>query len=586
MTQPVQIIELRQKRCSLRFGVGACGATGSPKCFQTENTCRFKAAYNRDGRMSWFFHRAGDPEPDTAALPGANDWRGPSVPVLQSVSTEESRINLGAIREGESPFGMRGTINVTLADFLFSNEFGDFYAGERTIRASFAALFLAWIGEAASQIELYWYQGVKGQSLDEMTQRRFDVINIDGPNEGRWSISGFDPLHRALRTKALFPRATDLRLVSDVLEDGGAITVFGELADVVDGFGNTTEKYARLGSEIISYTGHTGSAGVWTLQGVVRGALLTTPARHSVNSGVQRVGHFNRWQYWRIVHYLLTQHTTIDPAMIPFDTVWMAEGQTYLNTLFGTGTFIDPRPVEEVCGQAMRDGMFSLWWDAVAQQIPIKALRQPRGVLPILNEAEHLTQTAIVRVPDDRITRFVTYYGRGVPTRQLNEVTNYDKVRIRLNAQTEGPDFADGTVRARIVYSPLMRTDANAILTQAMQLQRYEKTPKYLSFRVSRKDAGLAIGDVVGVETHAALDTLGNPIVQFWEIIQGPKEVDPGAVYEYMAQSVVLFDRPGFIMANDAPDFASATDAQKVNACYISGNDGLMTDGSPAYVIQ
>jgi hypothetical protein len=79
---------------------------------------------------------------------------------------------------------------------------------------------------------------------------------------------------------------------------------------------------------------------------------------------------------------------------------------------------------------------------------------------------------------------------------------------------------------------------------------------------------------------------LGQPLVTSWEVIQGPKEIDVGLVYEYMAQSFVLFPRPGFIMSNDAPVFSVATDAQKINACYISQNDGTMPDGTPAYVIQ
>jgi hypothetical protein len=39
-------------------------------------------------------------------------------------------------------------------------------------------------------------------------------------------------------------------------------------------------------------------------------------------------------------------------------------------------------------------------------------------------------------------------------------------------------------------------------------------------------------------------------------------------------------------MENTAPDFATATDAQKLNACYITENTGLMPDGTTGYVIQ
>ena len=586
MTQTVEILELRQKRCSLRYGVGACEASGPVKCLQTFPTCDFKAAFNLDGELRWFFHRAGDPVPYTADRPSADQWHGPSIPILESIDTEESRINLGAIREGESPFGLRGTIKIVLSDFEFRNQFGDHYASERTIKGSIGSLLLAWLGDSVPQMELYWYRGVKGQALAEMDQRRFDVINIDPPSGGRWTIDGMDPLHRALRRKAQFPRATDVRLVGDIDASTRDIVVFGREPDVSDHFGNTETSYARIGSEIISYEGYTGSDGEWTLSGVQRAALGTEPAEHRDNAGVQRVGHFDRMRYFAIVDYVLRYHTTIDPDLIPFTTQWLPEGLSYRSTLFGTGTFIEPRAVDQVCGFAMRDGLFSLWWDALDQQIKIKALRQPREAPVRLNEAQHLVDVQIIRRPDDRLTRIVTYYDRGNPTIGLDEPTNFETLRIRIDAEAEGPEFADGTIRARTTYSPFVRTDANAVLTQATQLQRYRETPTYISFRVHRKDAALGIGDIVQIESAKYIDRLGNPLVTTWEIIQGPKEIERGAVYEYMAQSFVLFFRPAFIMVNDAPTFADATDAQKINACYISQNDGTMPDGSPAYVIQ
>jgi hypothetical protein len=586
MSGIVDIIELRQKRCSLRYGVGACEANGDVKCLQTFETCDFQSAYNLDGELRWYFHRAGDDAPYTVDRPSANDWRGPSIPILQSISTEESRINLGAIREGESPFGLRGTIKIQLADFEFRNQFGDFYASEREIKGSIGSLLIAWLGDAAPQMELYWYRGFKGQTLAQMEQRRYDLINIDPPSNGVWTIEGMDPLHRALRAKAQFPRATDIRLVGDINASTTSITVFGLEDDVSDQFGNTKRSYARINSEIIGYTGYTGSAGEWTLTGVTRGDLGSEAAGHNDNAGVQRVGHFENLQYYAIVNNILSNHTTIDPALIPYNAQWLPEGRTYLGTLRGTGTFVEPRAADEVCGMAMRDGLFSLWWDALDQQIKIKALRQPREAPVLLNEAQHLIDVAIVRRPIDRLTRIVTYYDRGNPTIGLDEPTNFGTVRVRIDAEAEGDNFADGTIRARTTYSAFLRTDANAVLAQATQLQRYVKTPVYITFRVARKDDEISIGDVVQIQSAKYIDRLGNPEVTTWEIIQGPKEIERGLVYEYMAQSFVLFVRPSFIMANNAPVFASATDAQKINACYISRNDGTMPDGTPAYVIQ
>lgn len=588
MSKPVQVIELRQKRCSLRYGVLPCTAPiaeDTVKCFNTYATCQARDVYNQSGGLSWYFHRHGDPVPPTAARPFDNFIYPPSIPILRTVRTEATRINLGAVREGESPFGLRGTISVTLDDFEFRNQFGDFYADEREVRGSIGKLLLAWIGEAVPQLELYLYTGTGNDAaLTDMTVRRYDVTNITPPSGGAWTISAVDPLARAERKKAQFPPATDLRLQSDIDATTTAISVSGLESDVSTAMGNDGFFYGRLGSEIIRYTGYTGSAGVWSLSGVTRAALGTQADNHSVDDGMQRCGHYESALYWEMVYDLLTNHTTIPADLIPLAD-WQAEGRSWLSTLRGTGTFTEPRPVAEICAEAMRDGMFSIWWDERDQEIQMLALRQPVKPPVTLTERNAIVTSAIKRTPDDRRTRVTIYYDRRDPTESITEGRNYRKQRIRIDAEAEGPNFADGTVRNLIWYSPLLRTDLNAILVQASFLLRYRETPEYLELTLSDKDSTLGVGDVIFVESYDVLDTLGNPLLKPWQIIEW-EETEPGFAYRIMCQSFILFERPAFIMANDAPTFANATDEEKENACYLAGSDDLMPDGSAPYVIQ
>tara|TARA_R110002153_G_scaffold50989_1_gene143409 strand:- start:566 stop:2326 length:1761 start_codon:yes stop_codon:yes gene_type:complete len=586
MSKIVQAIELRQKRCSLRFGVGTCEAAGTPKCFQTYETCKFRSAFNLSGQLSWYFHRQGDPVPRTAALPNANLVYPPSIPILRTVRTEPTRINLGAVRENESPFGLRGTISVTLNDFEFRNQFGDFYADERTVQGSLGRLLLAWIGEAVPQLELYLYTGTDADaSLADMTIRRYDVTNISPPSGGSWTISAIDPLARAERKKAQFPPATDLRLQSDIDATTTSISVAGLETDVSKVMGNDGFFYGRLGSEIVRYTAYTGSAGIWALSGVVRGVLGTIADEHSVDDGLQRVGHYERILYWQMVYDLLTNHTTIPSSLIPYATDWTSEGESWLSTLAGTGTFTEPRAVSEICAEAMRDGMFSIWWDEREQEIKMLALRQPVQPPKTFTERNAIVTSALKRTPDDRRTRVTIYYDRRDPTESLTETRNYRQQRIRIDAEAEGANFADGTVRNLIWYSPLLRTDLNAVLVQASFLQRYRTTPRYLDLQLAEKDASISVGDVIYVESHDILDSLGYATTEPWQVIEW-EEVEPGFSYRVLVQSFILYERPAFIMANDAPNFSDATDAQKLNACYISENDGTMPDGSVGYVIQ
>lgn len=584
MTQIVQILELRQTRCAERFGTSPCTATGTPKCFQTYNTCEDQANYNPTGQLSWYFTRPGDPRVITADQPSSNEVHGPAIPILQTVSSRPTRLNLGAVRENESPFGLRGTISATLQDFEFRNQFGDFYASERTVRGSIGRLILAWLGEAVPQLQMYLYTGRKGDALADMTVQRYDVTNISPPSGGVWTIEGMDLLARASRKKAEFPRATDLRLQQALGETDTVISVSGLESDVSDAFGNDGYFYGRFGSEIIRYTGYSGSDGVWMLTGVVRGQLGTSTESHAVDAGFQRVGHYRSIQYWQLVYDLLTNHTTIPADVIPYADEWTNEGNTYLSSLAGTGTFSEPRPVEEICAEAMRDGMFSLWWDERAQKVKIKALRQPIETPREITERGGIVSSAIKRTPDDRRTRVTIYYNRQNPAVSLTDSTNYATQRIRIDAEAESESYADGTVRNLVWYSALMRTDTNALLVQASFLQRYRQTPQYIELTLADKDGDLGIGDVVQVTSYDVLDTLGNPVTDSWQIIEW-EEADPGFAYRVLCQSFALFDRPAYIMPDSAPTFAAASGAEKVNACFMSDGD-LMPDGSAPYLIQ
>lgn len=588
MSKPVQVIEIRQKRCSLRYGNAPCTAPiaeDTVKCFQTYATCQARDVYNQSGGLSWYFHRHGDPVPPTAARPFDNFIYPPSIPILRTVRTEATRINLGAVREGESPFGLRGTISVTLDDFEFRNQFGDFYADEREVKGSIGKLLLAWIGEAVPQLELYLYTGTGNDAaLTDMTVRRYDVTNITPPSGGAWTISAVDPLARAERKKAQFPPATDLRLQSDIDATTTEISVSGLESDVSTAMGNDGFFYGRLGSEIIRYTGYTGADGVWSLSGVTRAALNTQASNHSVDDGMQRCGHYESALYWEMVYDLLTNHTTTPADLISLED-WQAEGRSWLSTLRGTGTFTEPRAVAEICAEAMRDGMFSIWWDERDQNIPMLALRQPVKPPVTLTERNAIVASAIKRTPDDRRTRVTIYYDRRDPTESITEGRNYRKQRIRIDLEAEGANYADGTVRNLIWYSPLLRTDLNAILVQASFLLRYRETPEYLELTLSDKDSTLGVGDVIFVESYDVLDTLGNPLLKPWQIIEW-EETEPGFAYRIMCQSFILFERPAFIMANDAPTFADATDEEKENACYLADSDDIMPDGSAPYVIQ
>lgn len=54
------------------------------------------------------------------------------IPSLVSVSESASRLNVGAARDGESPFGIRSSVSVQFRDILWNDHVGDFYLSQRS----------------------------------------------------------------------------------------------------------------------------------------------------------------------------------------------------------------------------------------------------------------------------------------------------------------------------------------------------------------------------------------------------------------------------------------------------------------------
>ena len=593
--EPLTIVELEQPRCALRHGVAPCTATGR-ECFQTYWTCGDRENYDPTGSIRWRFAM-----PEAGVLPlyerdGEHIATNP-IYCLRSVSTTSSRINLGAMRTGESPFGVRGSVTVNLTDVQWDDHVGDFYRLDRPepVRAGFWALWKARNRDPfRGKLMLRVYEGFRGQALSEMQLRAYVVRDVTGPDaSGAVTIRGDDPLQLADRQRAMFPRATDIRLVGDVAAGAGPVRVLcGQCAPGAGAlsadFGNTgSQRYLRIGREILGYTGWTDEgAGEYLLTGVTRGTLGTQTAAHQRGDGCQRVGRYENITMAAVVEDLLKHHTEIPNQYINAGGQWGQE-RPWLRART-SATIPDPEPVETLIGELCRDGGFVIWWDERQQTIPILTLRPPQEAPRLLTDGLNiLAGSAQLReAPDDRLTRVAVFYGQVDPTERLDAQANYRVRRIRVDGEVEGP-AADGTIRERQIFSRWIRTDTNAFLVAAAQLQRYRITPEYLTAGLAAKDRDLAIGAVVDVETRAILDSLGEPERRRWQVIRA-EEVDHGHKVQIEAQAFALEGkRFAVILPNDAPDYASATEEQRAFGCWLADETtGLMPNGDDPYLLQ
>jgi hypothetical protein len=421
-----------------------------------------------------------------------------------------------------------------------------------------------------------------------MQVARYDVTGLDAPVGGA-TVNAIDPVERASGRKAKFPRASDLQLTTDIDATTTAISVVGTEADLTATFGNTgSTRWIRIGSEIVQYTGYTDETTHYALTGVVRGEFNTTASTHSQDDLCQRCGVYRLIRLYEVAKDLMENHAGFDADFID-DAQWNLEGGRYLPTLQTRETVISsPEAVETLLGELMRDGMFSAWWDAREQTIPLLAVRPPSDPVEVLTDRAHILApgVGIRREPDDRLTRVVIYYGQIDPTVSLTEARNYRRGRLKVEAGLEDADYADGSVRELAIYSRWVSSNAQALLVGASLLKRYSMTPEYVGLTLDAKDRALTVGDVVDVSAGPLLDAYGAARVKRWQII-ADEEPEPGHSFRVELQSFDMVGKFAVIMANDAPDYDDATEAERLVGCWLADETtGLMPDGSDPYLIQ
>ena len=584
--RPVVIVALRQPRCSNTFGSSPCTAIGTPKCFQTYWTCGDKANYNADASITWLFTRETD-DVDWLYEEVGDDIRTNAIPMLISASATSSRLNVGSSRTGEGPLGRRATAQIVVANRVWDDHVGDPYLGDRPARppAGFWTLFAA-RNPFTPGFEVTIYEGYSGQALDEMQSRLFNVESISGPDgSGNYTISCRDPLDDLRGKNAQYPPKSQIELGADITDAQTTIPVVCAEGEVSIVLGNTVERYLRIGDEIVSYSGRTGIAPEFTLTGVVRGVLGTEPQAHEAQDSAQRVAYHRNQRLYEVARYIIKAHTTIKDAYID-DAQWDDEGGTYLSTLQCTTALPDPNDVEKLIGELGRDGLFSIWWDDRSQKIPLLAVRPPRGLPLQWTDDANIETLAQETKADERMTRVSVYFGQRNVLGSVTDPLNFDRRRIRIDAEVEGELAAGGKIFENTIFSRWTRTFGNALLVGASLLLRYRLPPKYITATLDAKDNDVQIGDVVDLTTRHILDIEGQPVVTRWQVI-GVDDKTHASKLSVVLQSFAFVGKFAIIMANDAPSYADATEEEKLEGCWLADDEtGLMPAGSDPYLLQ
>jgi hypothetical protein len=590
--RPFRATGLKIPRCGLRFGVAPCAATGSPKCHNLYWTCGDKANYAPTGSIEYVFVQKDVEFFDCYSASGdGNTVRTGGIPALQSAKASPTEINLAGRSEGSRAIGIRSTISANISTFSesFVQPWSDYYLADRgLIDADFWQVMAARTNDMYPGAEVLDYQGYVGQTIDQMQRRRYLLDSVTVPREGQVSLSGRDPIMKALETE--YPRATEITLMLDIDElQTTGIVVSASEADIDDDFGNTgTLRLLTIGSEIISYTGYSADGNNWLLTGVQRAAVGTQAGQHKRFAACQRAAYHLQQSYYNALRYIIDKHTPIPSDVLDGDS-WDTEGRRFLGASNLTGVISAPIKFTQVAAEITRDGKFAIWYDERLGQLVIRALRAPYAPtdLPVtLTDADNieLLSPRVDVAPDERITRVDVLYGERNPT-DRGQFQNYEVRRIRVDPETEKPEVADGGVLPLRIESRWIRTDANALSIGAAILKQYRLPPKYVTIRLDAKDRDIKTGTVVDLKTRLIIDGEGQPIETRW-IVKYCDDVNPGTRIELKLQSYVRDGRYAVIMPNDAPNYADASQAERDFGCFVADTaTGLMPNGDPGYFV-
>lgn len=584
--EAVTIVELRQPRCSLRFGVGACTATGTPKCYNTWSTCRVRSLYDGLGSIRWRFIADKPGNWPVGDFTSADVIATNAIPVPSlDVSVAAGSLNASGILDGKSPAGVRSRVTVTMPDFPWNDAWGDFYLGDRVnlpprnFWACWMARNMFWGG-----MELWIYDGYVGDALAAMRKRVFVLDNVSGPDgSGRVTLTGLDPLMLATQSKSKFPEEMDVRLVADITAVQTTIRVTTAEPDkLTKAYGNASVFHLRIGNEVLSYTGITLiETGIYDITGCVRG-VVGAAAIAAIDTRCQRVGRYVDLPTWEIGYDMLINHTPLPGSYIDH-FAWADEGETYLPTLRSTAWVMEPTLVDEILGELAQQGQFYFWWDEYAITVRMQAVRPPRGTVTSLTSAANIVAKSaqLSREPDSLITRIFVYYGQVDPLKSSTEPSNYSVVSGRIEGGTEHPNAAGGA-KPLSIFARWVNTEAHAVQIIQRILSRYATVPRFLSLHLDGKDRLITVGDVCDVTTKEIVDTEGRPQADRWQVISWA-EVRPGEVYLIDLQTYDYFGAFAFWMADGAPDFDMASDEQKTFGGWWAADDGKYPDGTPGY---
>jgi hypothetical protein len=571
-TEPLEIIEIIQPLCSRTFGVAPCNATGS-KCWNTDATCKFRAALDLSDTLPLYFVR--DEAHEWIETAGAFQ-PALAIGALVSTSVAPTVLNVAGGSRDRGPLGYRAVLNVRIKDFPWNDVGTDPYLADRGYDpATRGSFWSKWLKRNPFHLgyKINHYSGYRGQSLAQMTKRQYEIEKIDAGRDGV-TIRSKDLLNRV--NEVVAPSLSPGVLSIDITNSATSITVAG----AVLGDYQAAPGIIRIGNELMRYTGLVQAGSNISFTGLTRGALNTESADHRQNARVQRVLFWEAVPFQDIVFELLTDWADIDPALID-KTAWDAEKDVFRSVFNFTAYITQPTPVVSLLAEVALQSMSNIWWDERQQEIFLKPVRPDASKPKISDNTDILAGSfAIKELPEERVSQVFVYYNLRSPALSPTDSTSYANAAIFIDVGKQ--QQYGGRAAVRELFCRFTNTQAIANTIAATYLNRFKDVRREISFDLNI-DTPFWTGETIDIEHFLDVDFTGLPELNEWLILSA-QEISSGAIYRFTAEDNNMGGVLWFWVddATTSPTWADATAEERETVGYWLNDDGTDAGGNPA----
>ena len=619
----VVIVELYIDECQLVYGVAPCTAvvptTGSQKCFNTIKTCQDTDNYDRGVAADRKIYRFA-----TTSVAAQTDGDTPTFPTVQSVDTAPTKLTPG------KGLGIRSSVSITLTDHPWTDVGVDPYYRTRTYvpdsQGSFWGKFLARNPNYENRridILTGYLTADSVYDVANFKRRTYLLSKISGPDtDGRVRIEARDPLRKTDLSKAQWPKACRAVLTTEALLGDTVLYIGDPDGAVVSNFA-LGQKYVRVDDEIMKVVSYVDDGGGFLAITVSRSDSpsnydnsLNVQATHSLGVTLQTCWFFDAQRIDYVLYTLLADASNISTAYLPVSDWSDAVTSDGLDNYLLTALITAPEGVDTLLDELAEHGIY-MWWDERQQLVLIKTnMTQAFDDTPVNEDSDIIAgSVSITRSATERISQAWMYYGLRSPTIDMELLSSYSSLLIKIDSDAESAEQYDQR-KVRNVFSrwlPVSKSSTASEISGRL-LREYRDSKIIMSLSMDAKNDAAWTGDLLGVLTSLVQDESGAPLASNYTVIEVDEVVsDSGVFYRYTLQAAVtvaragvispdldfspltfgdfdlLFDGDQLVSGSETtpfPDYTDSSSAQKAHYAFISPDSGIFADGTTAYEIR